>query len=73
MLGVDCIYDEPPIDQTIDNRSVRYLDRYGDSACGNCNRKNPSSQLCQTRGAVRELSFSYDGALSIKNAGLMLF
>jgi hypothetical protein len=45
LFGIDCIHDEPPIDQRIDYRSVRYFDCYGDRTCRACHREKPVSQL----------------------------
>jgi hypothetical protein len=33
VFGIDCVHDEPPIGQPIDDRSVRYFDCHGDRIC----------------------------------------
>ena len=73
LLGIDRVYDEASIDQRIDNRSVRYFDRYGDSARRSRDREQPVTQLCQTRTTMREFSLSCDDTLGIDNTCVVLF
>jgi hypothetical protein len=73
LFGVDRVHDEPPIDQSIDNRSVRHFDRYSDGTRRACDRENPVAHLCQTHSAVRACSLSDNDALSIEKTGLVLF
>src|SRR6476619_4607067 len=67
------IHDEPPIDQRIDYRSVRYFDCHGDRTCRACHREKPVSQLCQTLTTVREFALSNCAASSIEKANLVPF
>jgi hypothetical protein len=73
LFGIDCIYDEPPIDQRIDDRSVRYFDCHGDHTCRACHREKPVTQLCQTLTTVREFALSNCGASSIEKANMVPF
>jgi hypothetical protein len=52
LFGVDRVHEEPPIEQGIDDGSMRYFDRHGDGFRRAGNRENPVTQLCQTHSTV---------------------
>src|SRR5271166_3837661 len=67
------MHDKAPVDQGIDNWSVRYFDANGDGAYRPGYQEQPVAQFRQTRTTMREFPLSRDVALCIDNARLMLF
>src|SRR5919199_2658263 len=66
------MHGEAAVQESIDNRPVRHLDRHRDPAWVARGRHQPIAQGCQAGSAVREVPLAHDLAGSIEKADLVL-
>jgi hypothetical protein len=72
LLGVDRVHGEAALQERIDHRPVRHLDRHRNSAGLACERHQPVAECRQARAAVGKLPLPSDLARGVEKAGLVL-